>query len=451
MPSLAIRDDSFPYIVGADSTQALEWNYGSMYVKQITAEAIHISKHNIQWFVLGKITAMRGWNHFICEPVQHALCQVNEVNGNLSSTNLTTNMLLFSSNKVDIPYDISKVRLPESFLKKSKTSTSAGSDIIDIMTCSTTTSNRELNYVDVQYDVSLCDLIDFDVEFVLCPDKNLMYWRYNTKSIVMMILITLVCLYFFTQVCQQLIKLLHGKRASFSYGTTILPIVIVIYYAVQHASNDTHLILEEEVMLQIVLLLYAGISTVKYTVLFGKSIFLHLQQLTNLNQAKTKNPDELKGLLPHKSLQHRQLYTLEEEKVSKDPLCEEVTDLSEYDFTAVGTLLVLQFVLTANMHNSYDNPFYDILCFLFGMRSFFKFLNVIAIHIPHYRCALWKILHTLLDTFVFCSQLYLGLRIKSESEEIYTARLSTIILFSVLGGTILHTIAKNTNTDNKFE
>ena len=125
--------------------------------------------------------------------------------------------------------------------------------------------------------------------------------------------------------------------------------------------------------------------------------------------------------------------------------------IDQDDFTSIGTLIALQFILTANMNSSYDNPFYDILCFLFGMRSFFKFLNVIAIHIPHANYSIQKILHTVLDLGVFVCLSYFGLHIKSESDEMYLSLLSTVLLFSVLGGTILHTIAKNASMEIKRE
>lgn len=440
MPSIALRDDSFPFLVEAGNSFPLEWNYGKMMLKQITAEVIHISKTNIRWFVFGHVnlkSKMRDWNHFFCNPTQNALCQVSSDN-----KRIVDSMLLFPSTKVDLPYEISHVHLPEHFLKDSSNLS---------LSCTSSDSNRKLDYSDKQYDVSLCDLIDLNIEFALVPHQNIMLWRYNNLSVTMMIIVTLTCLYFFTQVCQQLVQLLHGRRASFSHGTTTFPCIVIVYYAIEHWRNQTYLILEEEVVLQFILMIYILVSLLKYT---PKLITFILKLANNMRKDKLFMHELTKN--KQKSLEESQPLLTQDQVAEINHILHtseklEPRKIDQDDFTSIGTLIALQFLLTASMNSSYDNPFYDILCFMFGVRSFLKFLNIIAIHIPHANYSIQKILHTILDLGVFVCLLYFGLHIKSESDEMYLSVLSTVLLFSVLGGTILHTIAKNASTEIKRE
>ena len=117
------------------------------------------------------------------------------------------------------------------------------------------------------------------------------------------------------------------------------------------------------------------------------------------------------------------------------------------DNVAIGALIAIQLILIANMQFTYDTPFLQILVFLFGTRSFLKFLNLLHVHLlqndAHMEFVVYKVLICLFDTVVFVSLLAMPMCIASKNATEYVMTTATLIFLSCVMGSVLAFIVYN--------
>ena len=168
MPFLSLREDSFPWLVSTKylpyQSNALDWNIGAMYCVQLTSSIIRINKRTIQWFILGQTSSteswpyilntqnMPGWNNLPCTPIAGALCETQD----------ESKMLLFPNSVVDLPLNLGDLTLPQEMRDALESK----------ILCSSPNANRELKAGDKRYEISLCDLVDNNLEFVYKPSQK---------------------------------------------------------------------------------------------------------------------------------------------------------------------------------------------------------------------------------------------------------------------------------------
>lgn len=390
MPFLSLREDSFPWLVSTKhlpyQSNALNWNMGAMYCVQLTASIIRINKRTIQWFILGQTSSneswpyilntqnMPGWYQLECTPITGALCETQD----------ESKMLLFPNSVVDLPLNFGDLTLPPEMTKVLKNKT----------LCSSPNANRELKADDKRYEISLCDLVDNNLEFVYKPYEEKIFWRQNNISTTWLVISTLLTLFFFTKVCEHMLLLLQQQKGNFTHSTSTIPLIISIYLYVQHVQNQTFMLMYDEVVLHYILLTYVVVQA---------SVQILCRISANIFSEKS------------------------EERAS---------------ITSISSLLCIQLLLTAEMQNSYDNPFLNILTLVFGIRNFFKFMNLTQTHIFDRVLSKWEIifkfLHWIVDTCVFISILVYGFTISSDSYESYMTTCGAIMFMSFLTGTALH-------------
>ena len=113
---------------------------------------------------------------------------------------------------------------------------------------------------------------------------------------------------------------------------------------------------------------------------------------------------------------------------------------------SISSLLGILLALTAELQASYDNPFLQLLTYIFATRNFLKFMNLIRIHVyksdPPWK-AFVKITHWLADTFVLCSILGYGVQVSASSSAEYITTLVSLLFMSLLTGTALHAHSYN--------
>lgn len=405
MPFILLRDDSFPYLISSNMapvpTNALQWNLGTLFSVQITSSFIRINKRNVQWFMLGQAASDTSWPYLIdfkhmpswhvlpCTPVLNALCEVQQDN----------DMLLFPSTVVDMPLDFKQLRLPHNMQTH-----------LHNVTCSSPSAKRVLNTADTRYEVSLCDLIDTNLEFVLEPQHGLLYWRQVQVSTAWMILSTVLTLYFFTKVCEHMLLVLNRKNAIFSHSTTTLPLCIAVYLMYEHVRVQSYMLLYDEILLHWILLFYV-VAQAAYQ-LFVRVLSAY------------EDPNCFRMIWNNLAKEDRELF----------------------NGVSVSLLLSIQFTLTAQMQCSYDNPFFSILLFIFGIRNALKFFNLIRIHVRKLQGTstvgipshVLKFGHWAADTVVYASLLVLGLRLSSQGPEAYITAVTGQMFMSLLAGAALH-------------
>jgi hypothetical protein len=56
------------------------------------------------------------------------------------------------------------------------------------------------------------------------------------------------------------------------------------------------------------------------------------------------------------------------------------TKKKDQEISTLGSLVAVQLILTAQLQNTYENPFIVILTLIFGMRVFLKFIRFMLVH-----------------------------------------------------------------------
>ena len=295
-------------------------------------------------------------------------------------------MLLFPTNVVDMPSDWSLLKLPKTFQNDNLN-----------MSCTSPNANRQLTFNDNRYEISLCDLTDGNLEFIYDVDDGLLFWRKNDFSDTQLIVTSILSLYLFTKVCEHFLIILtkSDQRPTFEHGTCTLPFLLACYYTIIHLLQKTYLLTDEENFMQVVILIY----------------------ILTFNGA---------NLLSH--------YTF--------------TNLWTTDYVSIASTTLCLFLLTSDMHSTYDTPFQQLLSFIFGARMHLKIFNYIRIHMQNVntqkRFTLIKLLHIFVDMFVFlCIHVKIG-PVVAETDMQVTVNSCNIFFLSFLLGAILHSIQYET-------
>ena len=118
--------------------------------------------------------------------------------------------------------------------------------------------------------------------------------------------------------------------------------------------------------------------------------------------------------------------------------------------TVIGMLIAAQVLLSLELNNTIDSPFLVLYVSLFGIRNFLKFLNLVLLHykrVDHSTkkqvdnsTRLKKTCELLSDVFVFGALVVIGIQVSVNSTEEYMSSAGTVLLISVLGGTLAHSI-----------
>ena len=236
------------------------------------------------------------------------------------------------------------------------------------------------------------------------PDTNTLYIRQHREVVGFLTLLSLLSLYLFVHTCEHVIALCHGKRMPFNHGSVTVPFIIALTVVMRLLSAESVLILAEEVTLQVILSLY---------------VLVHASIRLCLHTKKRKVEDKLDFSDPQGG-------------------------------TVIGMLIAAQVLLSLELNNTIDSPFLVLYVSLFGIRNFLNFLNLVLLHykrVDHSTkkqvdnsTRLKKTCELLSDVFVFGALVVIGIQVSANSTEEYMSSAGTVLLISVLGGTLAHSI-----------
>ena len=401
MPSLSILQTSFPLLRGALTGHVLQWNNGEMYKMLLAGSSVRINKLGIQWCVLcggGALEEtsnvlvtqfpLRGWSEAtLCGPAFDALCSGTDAHNRT--------LTLFPVNVVQVP-------LEDHIFHDS------------VKPCYSHTANRQITSAARGYDVSVCDLVDSNLEFLLDVNAGKLYWKEECKPVWWSVLLTLSCLFFFTRVCQHLAMLVQGARRPFSVFTTLAMVGMLVLWRCLLWGN----VLCQDLVTQEALALNFVLETYCY-------IYICAEVISCLSPyAGALCSTQMYFMLPREANEKQILH----------------------DISTLGSLLAAQLILTAQLANTYENPFLGILTLLFGSRCFLKFMNFILQHTEGPRSAekdkivVTKFVFLSIDTVTLCCIFELGVRAAAESETQYASTVSGMLVIIVLGGLFLHKV-----------
>lgn len=384
MPSLSILHSSFPMLARADTGHVVDWGKDEMYSVLLTSTSIRINRLGVSWCplcghsalgstgMLRHVWMLQGWSTSMeCLPVTNALC----------TASVGPDRITF------FPTDLVHVPLLQSVF------------FAGVHPCNSKTANRQITSSVTEYDVSLCDVLDRNLEFVVDLHANRLYWKQELKPMWWSLLLTISSLYFFTRACQHFTMLVQGKRRSFSVSTTIAIVCMLVLGRCLLAFSvlSQHLVTREELILNIVLECYCYVYVVA--------------ELLNVVMRRAH-----------------------------------ADTARENDISTLGSLLAVQLVLTAQLANTYENPFVGVLTLMFGSRVFLKFLNFMLVHTigtkssEKTKTVLSKFVFLSIDIFTLCCVFELGVRSAARSEEEYASTVTVLLIIIVLGGSFLHTV-----------
>ena len=404
----------------------LEWNHGPMYNVLLTSSYVRISELGIQWSVLCSLPASDargiGWSTALpCVPARDAFCLA------LASPGVP----VFPTDRVEV---VAGSPQPSMF----------GSSIA----CNAQTAKRAFVLVGAGYQVSLCDLVDSKLDFLLDLENAQIYWRHRNEPVWWSALVTLSSLFFFTRVCEHLVLLVRGKRREFSWSTTTALALMLLLHRILPWTQvfSQHLVTGEEQLLDFILEIYSWghIFTQGVATWLGRKR-AHAYSL--LDGSERAVPEE-QAWHHHRKLAGHHHRTENPDSSTRDSSTHDSStrDSSTHDISTLGLLVSVQLILTAHLQGSYDNPFLGILVILFGMRSFLKFLNFMLVYTAaersskQTRLVLQKLFFLYVDAFTLASMLELGVRSSARTAVEYASTAGGMLLVIVLGGAFLHEV-----------
>ena len=342
MPFISINDNSHPHLVLDGNENVVPWDSGELQeiglcsqFMRITARGLHYPSYssNHRWLWEGADKVGSDWTMTKCTPFPGALCEEKAENGN--------SMLFFPSGVVDLPDDLviwkESISQQPAYVQKMMN---------DSAFCTHSTSGREINSVDTRYELSLCDLLDNNLDIVFDARNERIMYRFDTTSTAEYIFICILGIYLVSCIAENIRTVMSSEeriqtwQQQIVYCTMILTTFCFVVYDFAAKNTYNFLLFEYERQLYSLLLAF---------VVFEFVIFAH-------------------GLLGGISLPPFFGYiTVPGHTPQNKPRGNAIR--------CISLLTAFLILLTARIHYSFDNPYIWLLSTIFGIRSFHKFIN----------------------------------------------------------------------------
>lgn len=342
MPFISINDNSHPHLVFDGNENVVPWNSGELQeiglcsqFMRITARGLHYPSYssNHRWLWEGTDQVGSDWTVTTCTPFSGALCEEKAGNGN--------SMLFFPSGVVDLPDDLSiwknaitdQPKYVQELLNNNAT-------------CTHSTSGREINSVDTRYELSLCDLLDNNLDIVFDARNERIMYRFDTTSTAEYIFISILGIYLVSCIAENIRTVMSSEERIQTWQQQIVYCIMILttfcFVVYDFVAKNTYnfLLFEYERQLYSLLIAYVVLEFV---------VFAY-------------------GLLGGISLPPLFGYTLVPEDTPQNkPRGNAIR--------CISLLTAFLILLTARIHYSFDNPYIWLLSTIFGVRSFHKFIN----------------------------------------------------------------------------
>ena len=345
MPFISINDNSHPHLVFDGNENVVPWNSGELQeiglcsqFMRITARGLHYPSYssNHRWLWEGTDKVGSDWTVTTCTPFPGALCEEKAGNGN--------SMLFFPSGVVDLPDDLGiwknaitdQPKYVQELLNNSAT-------------CTHSTSGREINSVDTRYELSLCDLLDNNLDIVFDARNERIMYRFDTTSTAEYIFISILGIYLVSCIAENIRTVMSSEERIQTWQQQIVYCIMILttfcYVAYDFFAKNTYNFLLFEYERQLYYLLFAF-------VVFEFVVFAYGQ---------------LGGIRLSEMMGYKKLQDENEETPQHKPRGNAIR--------CISLLTAFLILLTARIHYSFDNPYIWLLSTIFGVRSFHKFIN----------------------------------------------------------------------------
>lgn len=185
-----VRDDTHPHLVIGEHPEVQPWAHGKMFNIRSRSTFLRFSSRGFEYSNahIHALPKESKWHPQTCTPAPNALCQ--EI---LSPAK----QLWFPDSVVDVPDDWSQI--PQTDITRLVNETRA---------CISTDSQRTINTLDTRYEISLCDLIDSNLNIIYAHDPidktPTIHWAQDTTSMYEYFIIAVIALYLVSSVSQNI-------------------------------------------------------------------------------------------------------------------------------------------------------------------------------------------------------------------------------------------------------
>lgn len=350
MPYMSIRDDSYPFLVFVDNDIPFAWNTGFMYSLLLESTFVRINSRGLQHSQIPIDIEESKWNRAFCRPTPNAFCEFSEKN---------ETMLMFPNTVVDMP-DNFELLQPQThpFLKHfGKT---------DYSPCTYKYSNRVINAGDLRYEVSLCDVLNANLDFVLDLKENMIYWREDTTSTFLYVMYSILAIYLISLMTNNIINILTKKESSqeikeekqtggfqakiqdlkiYSYFLFLaFTLVVLLRMSLFELFNTGTLITFQDKCIVTILSIYCLVQFVYHYII---PIIIRKK----INRIESYNSEEIDSLIPNTS-------------TTAKP-----DDERDKSFSLLVAFILLLIML---VYKTFDTPYLTLMTTLFLMRSWQK-------------------------------------------------------------------------------
>ena len=367
-PFQSVQDSAHPYLVFDSDSGPLEWSHGTLlalrlgaHFLRITPRGMHVSQH-----MALDISTHHDFHRTDCKPSRTALCEESD-----------SRMLFFSTGAVDLPDDWRTLYQNE-FVQRFPNGSSCSSDY----------TGRVIRTVDTQYELSLCDLMDSNLDIVLDTQTAKVYWRQDSTWALDYLFVAVLAVYLISVIS-------HNMATAMTHETSQ---VRFLWFPRRHVEN----------LVVAVVLLYTLVSVLlRHCVLLTSgdaALLWHLMILSGVYLVVNVTAGCSRGAVAG-SRENRHNVSM---------------------FTMCLLLLLLR------VYQTMDMPYLPVLVFLFGSRFVYKLVGL-------FMC--WDRSDYVLligDAFVFASLMGNAVWV-SQSHAVQAGALQAVILVSSwLTGIFMH-------------
>ena len=432
MPYMSIRDDSHPYLVLANDEGAFAWNTGFMYALMLESTFMRINSRGIQHSQTPLMLREASWQSSSCRPTRNAFCAFSK-----HEDNHTTDMLLFPTTAVDIPdnyLDLNPSKHP--FLKDFAAT--------HYSPCTYKNSNRAIKVGDDRYEVSLCDILDANLDFILDLEKNIIHWRQNQTSTLLYFLYAMLAIYLISLMTNNIINILTKqsnvdtahpvqkdadkmavvqREGAFSWQSRAIALLDVL-------KNNSYVIF---LLMTLVFLSVMAINKAfvwqtlateqdQYTVLL-LCVYVYVQFLYHYAPSWCHSAHAQIAPTPE------QVGLLTPGVVPQHAAQQNTRDDRDKSFSLLVAFLLLLIML---VYESFDTPYLTLMTTLFVMRSWLKlFLFRSEFKKAHMTHKIWLSLSTSIDFFVALHLLLLVESSMKSASSLSSTMYANLHLFTV--------------------
>lgn len=310
-------------------TGPLEWTHGTLFALRMGARFLRINPRGMQHSQHMPLALEESYFHVArCTPSSTALCQES-----------ASNMLYFSTGVVDLPDDWHSLRQND-FVRHFQNGSS----------CSSEYTGRVVKVNDEQYEVSLCDLLDSNMDIVWDSTEQLIYWRVDKTWTVDYIAVAVLAVYLISVVSQNMVhSMTHDpvtpgfKWLPRPYIENIMMWVVLVYSWLSLTPTRSVLITH----IDAAVFVHLSILSVVYLVMNAISLISRYQcREAEFHKAELHEAEFHEAVFRNK---HRvSLFTM-------------------------GLLLLL-----LRVYQTTDMPYLLALVFLFGSRFVYKLIHILV-------------------------------------------------------------------------